>query len=58
MLKNGVVTAVKCTIASGASSCSDSTDTVSFTTSDTIAVEIQNGSGTFVRNVAWTGQLG
>jgi hypothetical protein len=49
---------VKCTIASGASSCTDLTDTVSFTTSDTIAVEIQNGSGTFVRNVAWTGQLG
>jgi hypothetical protein len=25
---------------------------------DTIAVEIQNATGTFVRNVAWTGQLG
>ena len=58
VLKNGSATAVKCTIASGASSCTDSTDTVSFAITDTIAVEIQNGSGTFVRNVAWTGQLG
>ena len=58
VLKNGSATAVKCTIASGVSSCTDSTEPVSFAITDTIAVEIENGSGTFVRNVAWTGQLG
>ena len=58
VLKNGSATSVTCTIASGASSCTDSTHSVSFTTTDTIAVQIQNSTGTFVRNVAWTGQLG
>jgi hypothetical protein len=58
VLKNGSATSVTCTIASGASSCTDSTHTASFAVTDTIAVEIQNATGTFVRNVAWTGQLG
>ena len=58
LLKNGIATSVACTIASGASSCTDSIDTASFAATNTIAVEIQNGTGTFVRNVSWTGQLG
>lgn len=58
VLKNGIATSITCTIASGTSSCSDSTDTVALTTAATIAVEIQNSSGNFVRNVAWTAQLG
>jgi hypothetical protein len=58
LLKNGSVTAITCTIASGASACSDGTHTVALTTSDVIAVRISNNTGTFVRNVAWTAQLG
>jgi hypothetical protein len=58
LLKNGSATSVTCTISSGGSACSDSSHTVSLTTSDVIAVKIQNGTGTFVRNVAWTAQLG
>jgi hypothetical protein len=58
VMKNGTATAITCTIASGAASCTDSSDSVAFTTSDVIAVRIQNGSGTFVRQVAWTAQLG
>jgi hypothetical protein len=59
VLKNGVATQLTCTIASGSSSCSDSTpaDNATLTTANTIAVEIQNSSGNFVRNVAWTAQL-
>jgi hypothetical protein len=58
VMKNGTATAIACTIASGASSCTDSADSVAFTTSDVLAVRIQNGTGTFVRQVAWTAQLG
>jgi hypothetical protein len=57
VLKNGVATSITCTIAGGSSSCSDATHTVTLTTANTIAVEIQNGSGGFVRNVSWTAQL-
>ncbi len=58
VLKNGSPTPITCTIPSGASSCSDSTHTAAVTPSATIAVEIQNSSGNFVRNVAWAAQLG
>ena len=58
VLKNGSATTITCTIASGNSSCTDSSHTATFGASDTIAVKIQNATGTFVRNVAWTGQLG
>jgi hypothetical protein len=58
LLKNGSATTITCTIASGGSACSDSTHSVTLTTSDVIAVRIANGTGTFVRNVAWTAQLG
>jgi hypothetical protein len=57
VLKNGVATALSCTIASGNSSCSDSAHSVSLLTTDVIAVEIDNATGGFVRNVAWTAQL-
>jgi hypothetical protein len=58
VLKNGAATSITCTVASGGSACSDAPHTVALTTSDTIAVKIDNGTGTFVRNVAWTAQLG
>jgi hypothetical protein len=58
VMKNGTATSITCTIPSGSSSCTDSSDTVAFTTADVIAVRIQNGTGTFVRQVAWTAQLG
>jgi hypothetical protein len=57
VLRNGSPTSVTCTIAAGQSSCSDVTHTVAVAASDTVAVEIQNGSGTFVRNVAWVAQV-
>ena len=58
VLKNGSATTITCAIAIGNSSCTDSTHTVSLTTTDVIAVRIQNATGTFVRQVAWTAQLG
>jgi hypothetical protein len=57
VFKNGVATSMACTIASGGSSCSDSSTTITVTTANTIAVRIENNSGNFVRNVAWTAQL-
>jgi hypothetical protein len=57
-VKNGNPTTITCTIPAGGSSCSDSTHTVTLATTDVIAVRIQNSTGTFVRNVAWTAQLG
>jgi hypothetical protein len=58
LLKNGSVTTITCTIPSGGASCSDTTHTVTLATTDVIAVRIENATGTFVRNVAWTAQLG
>ena len=58
LLKNGSATGVTCTISSGGSSCSDGTHSVSLLATDVIAVRIDNNTGTFVRNVAWTAQLG
>jgi hypothetical protein len=58
VMKNGSATSVTCTIPNAGSSCTDTSDTVALATSDVIAVKIQNGSGTFVRDVSWTAQLG
>jgi hypothetical protein len=57
LLKNGTATALTCAIPSGNSSCSF-TAPVPVTTSDVIAVLIANATGTFLRQVAWTAQLG
>jgi hypothetical protein len=57
LLKNGVATALTCAITAGNSSCTV-TASVSVTTADVIAVQIANATTTFVRNVAWTAQLG
>jgi hypothetical protein len=58
VLKNGVATAATCSIAAGSTSCADTTDTVTFVATDTIAVEIQNASGVFLVNVTWTAGFG
>jgi len=58
VFKNGVATAATCSIAAGSTSCADTTDTVAFAATDKIAVEIQNASGVFLVNVAWTAGYG
>ena len=55
---DGSATTVTCTIPSGSLSCTDSTHTASFSAGDTIEVRIQNPTGAFVRNVAWTAVIG
>ncbi len=57
LFKNGSATAATCTITSGGTSCTDSTHSVTFSTGDLIAVQIQNASASFVRMVRWSAAL-
>jgi hypothetical protein len=53
--KNGVNTAITCTILSSAKSCSDTTHTVTFAQSDTVLVVASNGGDNSSTNPAWHG---
>jgi hypothetical protein len=57
LFKNGAATAVTCTISSGGTTCSDNSDSVSFSAGDVVAVRIQNNSSNFVRDTRWTAAL-
>jgi hypothetical protein len=55
VFKNGAATAITCTVASGAQTCSDSTHSVAFAVTDQIQVQVTysgNGGGGFS---AWSG---
>jgi Collagen triple helix repeat (20 copies) len=58
VFKNGTATAVTCSIPAPGSSCSDSSDTITFAAGDTFAVEIKNQTGVFLVDADWTAGYG
>jgi hypothetical protein len=57
LFKNGAATAATCTIAAGGSTCTDASDTITYSAGDTIAVRIQNNSSGFIRDARWAATL-
>jgi hypothetical protein len=57
LFKNGAATAATCTVAAGGSTCTDTSDTITFAADDVIAVRIQNNSSGFIRDARWAATL-
>jgi hypothetical protein len=58
VMKNGVATSVTCTVGTGATSCSDSANTVSFVAGDLISLRSVPTSNPTARSVRFTASLG